>query len=291
MSSTNRKNRVARATGEDVPKLQEIVRREIVRRASSAHAGARNSVDDSPDVSPYRDSDPRQVPNSAERKLARLRFDLHDGPQQDVIMLADDLRMFRGQLAGVIADPRTRDRVLGRVDDLEARLVGLEGDLRRISGSLLSPFSQQESLPDAIAQLAEAFTDRTDIEPEVKLRGDLTGLSDSQQIALLAVIREALTNIREHSDAEHVAITLSNGEDGVRATVTDDGCGFDPDAALIAGARTGHLGLVGMHERVRLLGGQMEIDSRPGGPTVISVSLPAWRPVTTRRAASLTSVE
>jgi signal transduction histidine kinase len=239
---------------------------------------------------PNPDSDPRQATDSAERKLSRLRFDLHDGPQQDVIMLAEDLRAFRGQLADVIADPGIRDRVLGRVDDLEARLVSLESDLRRISGSLLSPFLQDDALPDAIAQLAQAFTDRTHIELEMELRGDLAHLSESQQIALLAVTREALSNIREHSDAHHVTIMLSSGSDGVHATVTDDGCGFDPDTVLAGGPVAGHLGLVSMHERVRLLGGQLNIDSRPGGPTVIAVSLPAWPAVQARSTDRLGSV-
>jgi signal transduction histidine kinase len=284
MSTLNSKNDFASARNEYMPQLHEIV-----RRNAPTHADLSNRFACGPGLRPQGVSDPRQVPNSAERKLARLRFDLHDGPQQDVVMLAEDLRMLRERLAGVIADPRIRDRALGCVDDLGARLVALERDLRRISGSLLSPFSRCESLPDAIAQVAEAFADRTGIDPEVELRGDLTRLSDSQQIALLAVMREALANIREHSDAEHVAITLSNGDEGIHATVTDDGCGFDPEAALAAGARTGHLGLVGMHERVRLLGGQMKIDSRLGGPTVISVSLPdaaGW--ATPKRSAEST---
>ena len=213
---------------------------------------------------------------SSERMLTRLRFDLHDGPQQDVIMLAEDLRLFRDQLASVMGSAVNGDRVLGRIDDLQARLVALDGDLRRISASLESPFLQRESLPDAIAELADAFTARTAIEPQLELHGDLTHLTDSQQITLLALIREALANIREHADAEHVTISLSAGRLGVEATVTDDGHGFDPEKTLISAARGGHLGLVGMHERVRLLGGRTKIDSRPGGPTVISVSLPAW---------------
>jgi signal transduction histidine kinase len=227
-----------------------------------------------------------QPPNSAARALSRLRFDLHDGPQQDVIMLAEDLRMFRDQLAEVVEKPASgvrRDRILGRVDDLEARLVALEGDLRRISGSMLSPFLLAAALPDAIAEIAEAFAERTEIEPQMNLGGDLASLSDSQQIALLALIREALSNIREHSDARHVTINVSRRGEVVDATVTDDGRGFDPETALVRAARSGHLGLVGMHERVRLLGGQTKIDSRPGGPTVISVSMPAWPVAEPRR--------
>jgi signal transduction histidine kinase len=219
------------------------------------------------------------APTLTERTINRLRFDLHDGPQQDVIMLVEDLRLFRDQLRTVIEDAVSRERVLGRIDDLLARLVAMDGDLRRISSSLQSPFLQSELLPDAIAQLAAAFTARTAIEPHVTLHGELTRLTDSQQITLLALIREALANIREHSDAEHVTISVSAGRMGVNATVTDDGHGFDPETTLVSAARGGHLGLVGMHERVRLLGGQTKIDSRPGGPTVISVALPPMPPV------------
>jgi signal transduction histidine kinase len=232
---------------------------------------------------PARDSSASAANGShaTERALTRLRFDLHDGPQQDVIMLVEDLRLFREQLARVIEEGvhRDRDRVLGRIDDLEARLVALDRDLRRISSSLQSPFLPSELLPDAIAHLADEFAARTSIRPEVNLRGDLTHLSDSQQIALLALIHEALANIREHSDAEHVTISLSAGPEGVRGSVVDDGDGFDPETTMVTAARTGHLGLVGMHERARMLGGETKIDSRPGGPTVISVTLPPWPPV------------
>lgn len=280
MSSINLTNSFASTTADDELLLEDLVRRNV-----ATHADLATSLAHGPDVRLYRDSDTRQAPNWAERQLSRLRFDLHDGPQQDVVMLAEDLRIFREQLAGVIADSPIHNRVLACFDDLETRLVALERDLRRISGALQSPFLQDESLPDAIAQLVAAFTDRTWIELEVELRGDLTQLSDSQQIALLAVMHEALANIREHSDARHVVITVSNGDEGVRATVTDDGRGFDVDAALVASARAGHLGLIGMHERVRLLGGQMKIASRLGGPTVISVSLPAVAHWTTAMAS------
>lgn len=213
---------------------------------------------------------------AAERRLARLRFDLHDGPQQDVILLATDLRSFRGRLESVLAGHAATERLVGNIDDLQARLVALDGDLRRISAYVRSPFMQPESLPDALAQLTDAFAGRTEIQPVTRLEGDLTGLSDSQQITVLGVIREALNNIREHSMAKNVTISVITGSRGIEATVTDDGCGFDPETSLVQAARDGHLGLVGMHERVRLLGGLTRIDSRPGGPTVISVSLPRW---------------
>jgi signal transduction histidine kinase len=220
----------------------------------------------------------QSVVSSVERRLARLRFDLHDGPQQDVHLLAQDLRQFRDQLRPMIADDRNAHRVLAGLDDLEAQLVALDGDLRRISTAVESPFLAPGSLPQALKQITDAFAGRAGLEPNTRLEGDLTNLSESQQLTLLALIREGLSNIREHSDAKTVTITISSGGRGVEARVVDDGRGFDPESTLIRAAREGHLGLVGMHERVRMLGGRTRIESQPGGPTIISVSLPQWPP-------------
>jgi signal transduction histidine kinase len=211
---------------------------------------------------------------AAERQLTRLKFDLHDGPLQDVVLLGEDLRLFAGQLTTALGRHPQRRRIIGRLDDLAAMLVALDGDLRRIASLLESPFLRSQSFSESLAQIASAFAERTETIPEVNLQGDLDDLTDAQHITLLALIREALSNIREHSHASRVAITVASMVDGVTATVYDDGEGFDPESALIKAAREGHLGLVGMHERVQVLGGATRIDSRPGGPTVISVSLP-----------------
>lgn len=108
------------------------------------------------------------------------------------------------------------------------------------------------------------------------MSGRFSQLTDSQQITLLALIRESLSNVRKHSDASSVAITVTSDQDGIHAEVRDDGEGFDPEAMLVSAARAGRLGLVGMHERVRMLGGRTHIDSRAGGPTVISATLPPF---------------
>ncbi len=210
----------------------------------------------------------------AEQQLARLRFDLHDGPLQDVVLLAEDLRMFQDQLDVALEGHPLRRLLVGRLDDLKAMLVALDGDLRRISALLESPFTANVPFPAALSQLTAAFTDRTGIVSEVRLDGDLGALGDVQRVTLLSLIREALSNIREHSNADRVTISVHAVRSCVELTVSDNGLGFDPEVALVGVAREGHLGLVGMHERVRMLGGSMQIESRHGGPTVISVTLP-----------------
>jgi signal transduction histidine kinase len=225
-----------------------------------------------------REHSQESVVGTVERRLARLRFDLHDGPQQDVHLLAQDLRLFRDQLRRMVAGDPDYDRVVGRLDDLEAQLVALDGDLRRLSTSVQSPFLSPNSLHEALTQLTDAFTARTGIVPQTKVNCSLGDMTDSQQITLLSLIREALSNIRKHSDAASVAIEITSAGQGLKVEVTDDGGGFDPEATLVSAARAGHLGLVGMHERVRMLGGSTQIDSKPGGPTLISATLPRWPP-------------
>ena len=220
-------------------------------------------------------SRPQEAEARARRQLARLRFDLHDGPQQDLILLGQDLLLLQEQLDEVLATSSVRGHILGHLQDLHARLAAIDADLRRISTLMVSPFLPDESFSSALASLIDDFTVRTRITPVTRIQGDFDALTDSQRITLLALLQEALHNIREHSGAEHVEISLVADHGSVEATIQDDGCGFELAGTYARAVTEGHLGLVGMHERVQMLGGTTDIDSRPGGPTIILVRLPA----------------
>ena len=227
------------------------------------------------DSRPAAVDEPHGVTETLERRLARLRYDLHDGPQQEVHLLAQDLRLFRKQLGPMIERHPDRDRALGRLDDLEAQLLALDEDLRRLTTSARSPLAGA-ALREALVEIAAAFTTRTGIVPRIEIAGETDSLTDSQQIALLSLVRESLTNVHQHSDAGHVSIALHAGEEAITVEVHDDGSGFDPALAGRRAADSGHLGLVGMHERMRMLGGRTQVRSVPGGPTVVAASLPRW---------------
>jgi signal transduction histidine kinase len=81
-----------------------------------------------------------------------------------------------------------------------------------------------------------------------------------------------------------VWIRVYGGPSGIEAEIADDGRGFEVAKTLIRAAKRGRLGLVGMGERVRLLGGRFDVDSRPGGPTTLRLVLPRWQPVTSSQA-------
>jgi signal transduction histidine kinase len=226
----------------------------------------------------------RVLIETSERKLTRLGFDLHDGPLQEVAVLAEDLRLLRGQLESQLESldggAARLHPVRGRMEEMDTQVVALDANLRRISNEVrAASVLLNRPFQSALRDLAQSFAARTGIDPRLTLEGDMKMLTASQQIALLNIIREAFSNIREHSDATRVEVQVSVNSEGVEAQVIDNGSGFDPEATLLSSARTGHLGLVAMHERARLLGGQCRMDSRPGGPTVITVVLDRWEPL------------
>lgn len=213
----------------------------------------------------------------SERRLLRLAFDLHDGALQSVVGLATDLRLFRMQLSAVLEDGH-RELLLGRVDDLDARLLELERELRELAESLEPRSLLERPFTDVLRDELDSFSERSGVATALRLDGDFSELTASQRLALLRVVQEALTNAREHGAARSAAVTVIEDGAGVRLEVRDDGRGFAVEAARRRADAEGRLGLSGMHQRVALLGGSLDVGSRPGGPTVVSALLPRWRP-------------
>jgi len=211
---------------------------------------------------------------AGERRLVRLGFDLHDGPLQEIVALAEELRSAAAQISLVIpAD--YRDRARGRFNDVQARLVALDESLREIAHSIRSTTAVARPVADAVESELRALENTTGIDTSLKVEGDLSGLSDSQKIVLFRVVQEALSNVRKHSEAKGVSVLLSSRRTFVDLTITDNGCGFDPRRLA-----TDRLGLAGISERVRLLGGAVEIETSPGKGTIVRATLPQWRPST-----------
>ena len=215
---------------------------------------------------------------AAERRLARLGFDLHDGPVQEIMALGAELRLFREQLRRTLGGHRNATIILGRVDDLEARLVALDGELREVARSLESPTVLRTPLPELLRAEAAHLDERSGLSVDLHLSGDLEALTASQAIVLLRVVQEALANVEAHSGARSASVSVAAGAEELRAEVLDDGQGFEVEPTLVAAARGGRLGLVGMSERVRLLEGRLDVESRIGGPTRVAAVIPRWRP-------------
>jgi signal transduction histidine kinase len=215
---------------------------------------------------------------SAERRLRRLGFDLHDGPVQDVLALGAEMTRLSEQLHELELTARTKQLLDGRMEDLRAYLTTIETDLREYCSSLESPVLVSRPFEEALSGAVWTFTAKSDLQPSVAIDGDVDDLTDTQRITLYRIVQEALSNICDHSKATEVSVALRVVKTHIALEICDDGVGFDVDWTLMRAARRGNIGLLGMMERVRLIGGDLQIHSRPGGPTKLLVKLAHWRP-------------
>jgi signal transduction histidine kinase len=219
----------------------------------------------------------RVLVRAGEQRLMRIGFDLHDGPIQDVLALGAEVSLLRDQVYPFIAETH-RERAAGRFDDVLARVTELDRQLRELSRSLESRSIITRPLGEILHREVDAFVERTGIETRLEIRGDPESLTSAQRIALYRAIQESLSNVREHSGAATVEIRLRMRRASIEVRITDDGHGFDVGRALARAAQRGRLGIVGIGERVRMLGGTFEIDSAPGGPTMLTFALPRVTP-------------
>jgi signal transduction histidine kinase len=223
----------------------------------------------------------KKLAEASERHLMRLGFDLHDGPLQDLAALSMDVQAARTEITHRIS-VRSRRLVGGRLDDLHAQIQTLEHSLRELAGSLQPVSMLERPLPEVLRREVDKFESRGHPRVTLELGGDLEGLTDTQRITIYRIVQEGLSNVLDHSEATAVRVTVDGRKGIVRVQIEDNGKGFQVEPTMIRAAKNGRLGLVGIGERVRLLGGQFDVRSRIGGPTLLSVDLLRWLPPATQ---------
>jgi signal transduction histidine kinase len=126
----------------------------------------------------------------------------------------------------------------------------------------------------ALQSGVEEWSRRTGVEVDFHAAG-LAGrrLAEEVETALYRVVLEALHNTLKHGDAGHVSVILERRNNHAVAIVEDDGVGFDAEAALTS-PQLGRLGLLGMRERVALVGGTLDVESTPGSGTTVFARVP-----------------
>jgi signal transduction histidine kinase len=214
----------------------------------------------------------------AERRLMRLGFDLHDGPIQDILALAADVRLLQQQVYPFVLENH-REQAYGRFDDLTSRLVELDRQLREIAHSLETKSVISRPLGEILHREVDSFAERSGTDATLEIRGDPDSLSSAQRITVFRAIQEALANVREHAGATAVVVVVRARRSAIEVQISDDGMGFEVERALAKAAQRGRLGLVGIGERTRMLGGTFEVESVPGGPTMLKLTLPRWEPL------------
>jgi signal transduction histidine kinase len=214
---------------------------------------------------------------TADRRLVRLGYDLHDGPTQELIVLAGEVERLRKQMSerGML-DPGI-DQTF---EDLHLRISATDTSLRELAHSLQPQTLVEQPLDVLLERELTRLRDRFHIGGNLELVGDAHDLTATQRITIFRTVQEALTNVREHSSATAVQVYVVIDERVITVRVQDNGVGFNVTETLEAARQRGRLGVTGLGERVRLLGGIFTIDSKPGGPTTVRATIPRWRPAT-----------
>ena len=205
-----------------------------------------------------------EVQEAERRSLARA---LHDEVGQ--LLTATKLTIQAAQRTRSATTARGLLREsLGLLEQCINQVRSLSFDLRP---SLLDDLG----LPAALRWYLDRQADRAGFS--VRFSGELSEarLPAEVETACYRVIQEAVTNIARHARAQHVTVSLKLAGGELEAEVLDDGVGFDVAEARARGAAGASLGLVGMEERVALVGGRMQVHSAPGKGTRLVTWLPA----------------
>lgn len=197
-----------------------------------------------------------------EEEKAHIAREVHDELGQVLTGLKLETSMAELSYAGL--DPGLRER-LGNMKRQIAHLFQLVRDV----ATALRPPILDAGLASAIEWQARRFEARTQIPCLVEVPEQLPALSDAKATGLFRILQEALTNITRHAEAQSVALQLTVEDGQLCLSISDDGRGFAVD-----GTRPRSFGLVGMHERALMMSGSLQIDSRPGEGTTLTVRVP-----------------
>lgn len=211
----------------------------------------------------------REIVRAQEDERQRIAQELHDVSVQSAILIC-----------------RRLDAAMEAVDreapfDVEAALAearhtaeAMADELRRFSRDLRPLILDDLGLVPALKRLVLELRERSKTRVSFDVAGSVRRLDPSIELALFRIAQEALRNVESHSSADRASLRIAFGQAGARLTVEDNGSGFVvPALTDLVGA--GRLGLLGMQERGRLVGGECVVTSRPGRGTTVLAEVPA----------------
>ena len=202
----------------------------------------------------------RLVVRAQEEERRRLARDLHDEAGQALTAILLRLQA----LAGDVPPERATE-----VEELKRLVNRAMEDLSGLARQLRPSALDDHGLAAAIDGQVKRFEDTTGVSARASVAGDPSQLDEERQIAIYRAVQEALSNVSRHAGAQEVEVELEVAEHGAELRVRDDGRGFDPATANGDG-----LGLEGMAERARLVGGHLDVRSAPGGGSSLTMRLP-----------------
>ncbi len=205
----------------------------------------------------------RRIVQAQELERRRLARELHDETGQALTSILLGLKSLDEAESGEALREATQE--------LRDRVVTTLQDVRRLAVELRPKVLDDFGLVSALERLAETFEGETGIRVELEdaTKGDR--FPGDVETALFRIVQEALTNVVKHAQASRVSVLLTRRPGAVAVVVDDDGRGYDPEQQPSEG-----IGLIGMRERVELLGGRLSLESSPGSGATVAAEVPLW---------------
>jgi PAS domain S-box-containing protein len=202
-----------------------------------------------------------QLQDEERRRIAR---ELHDAIGQNLVGLVTNLTL--AHKSARTLNPKARQALSGSLEVAERSLK----EMRTLSYLLHPPLLDEDGLASALAWYIKGFAERSEIKVDLKVSPRFGRLPQEIETTLFRVVQESLTNVHRHSKSPTATIRLSRRATGVKLEITDKGQGMPTKALHSGNQNSGQLGvgIMGMSERARQLGGRLEIDSSRRGTTV-----------------------
>ena len=205
----------------------------------------------------------RKLVEAQEAERARLARELHDDISQRIAVLALNLRVLRRTLPASEIATRTE------IDDACEQVTSLGTDIQALSHRLHSSGLEHVGLKAAVTGFCRELSQRQSLKVQLRIDNLPEALSHEASLCLFRVLQEAIHNALKYSGMAECEVSLTGTSTEIQLIVRDSGAGFDPGNVNGQG-----LGLTSMRERLRLVRGQLSIESRPQRGTTIRASVP-----------------
>ncbi len=209
-----------------------------------------------------------QVLKAQEDERRRTSRELHDGTIQELLLIANRVQSLIDDRGSV-----DQEQMKERLEQIMNEAFNVSEGVRRLSLDLRPSVLDNTGLVPALRSLADRLFQESGIEAKVAVEGRARRFHADTEIQIFRIVQEALSNVRRHSRATAVTITLSFTRHRLGITIRDNGIGFHVEDILKNLANHRKLGIASMQQRAILIGGTLDIHSQPGEGTVISIEI------------------
>ncbi|MCK4793648.1 MAG: PAS domain S-box protein, partial [Desulfobacteraceae bacterium] len=211
----------------------------------------------------------RERINLQEEERKRISQELHDELGQALTAITLDLGIIEREL-----DPETDRDIRKRLSETRTIANELDQKIDELAFDLRPSILDDLGLIPTLKWYADRYSQRAEVEVEIEVIGRKKRLPPEIETALYRITQEALTNVAKHAQAKKIKLQLDRQLKTVTVSIEDDGQGFDVEELQTTLAPPQGMGLAGMKDRISLLGGRLEIHSKPGEGTRIEIEIP-----------------